>query len=601
MSISEHEIDSIVSSSCSLSNEEQKEALLDGNRSANSSFKRAFSGQIQRNRMAIHSFHFPTTTNEGRSRGNIRTGMTRGFTTPRDRTYSLESETQTHKISVVESHIISNKNARSRLIESEETEDTKLKCIAKDLMGMGFREKLVVGIIDHMQITNIEEAIDYMLKPPTGWIHKYIPEDTGDMESMGTCLICEEPPSEHVEFREGGYGYSGSHGYSGSIRSIRSITPNPNPNPNPNLRSFISNSGSFTDNGEDMFNKFFLTDFKPTPTGGENIKHRDSYIIFQERTQRMSERVVEDERKQKFEEDEVACGICYETLSWNMKYSLECRHHFCNKCVIDYLEYHICNGNVLELSCPEHGCRIPFNLPDLKSLLTPEIFYKYLKFRENIAVNLKRNIRWCPRADCGRYVEKVGGKNHLVCICGEDFCFKCGGSWHPKISCKKSIAKKYGRYAVEKNVRRCPGCSIPVDKDTGCNHMTCYYCKHEWCWICGLAYWHGHYDNPFFGCTGGLLEYDDPDQKLVSFTKMIIVTLVLILTWPFICFLGSFCVFLICKEVRGGKFFTATMYSLIFILWLLTLLLAVPLMLLPSWVYQIYKLLFFISIRRRIR
>jgi ariadne-1 len=31
---------------------------------------------------------------------------------------------------------------------------------------------------------------------------------------------------------------------------------------------------------------------------------------------------------------------------------------------------------------------------------------------------------------------------------------------------------------------RCPGCNVPIEKNTGCNHMQCIKCKAGFCWLC---------------------------------------------------------------------------------------------------------------------
>ncbi len=36
-----------------------------------------------------------------------------------------------------------------------------------------------------------------------------------------------------------------------------------------------------------------------------------------------------------------------------------------------------------------------------------------------------------------------------------------------------------------------PKCSVPIEKNGGCNHMQCYNCKHEFCWMC-LGDWESH-------------------------------------------------------------------------------------------------------------
>jgi hypothetical protein len=40
---------------------------------------------------------------------------------------------------------------------------------------------------------------------------------------------------------------------------------------------------------------------------------------------------------------------------------------------------------------------------------------------------------------------------------------------------------------LKANTKPCPNCKSPVEKNDGCNHMTCgnRHCRHDWCWICG--------------------------------------------------------------------------------------------------------------------
>ena len=46
---------------------------------------------------------------------------------------------------------------------------------------------------------------------------------------------------------------------------------------------------------------------------------------------------------------------------------------------------------------------------------------------------------------------------------------------------------------IRKVVKRCPKCHVIIDKDGGCNHMTCSNCNHQFCWIC-LQDWDKHED-----------------------------------------------------------------------------------------------------------
>ena len=37
---------------------------------------------------------------------------------------------------------------------------------------------------------------------------------------------------------------------------------------------------------------------------------------------------------------------------------------------------------------------------------------------------------------------------------------------------------------IENNIKQCPDCGIYIEKDGGCNHMNCDLCGYEFCWAC---------------------------------------------------------------------------------------------------------------------
>ena len=53
-----------------------------------------------------------------------------------------------------------------------------------------------------------------------------------------------------------------------------------------------------------------------------------------------------------------------------------------------------------------------------------------------------------------------------------------------------------GRFMLSltlRDIRRCPSCSFIIQKDGGCNHMTCRKCSTEFHWCCGMRYsYNGH-------------------------------------------------------------------------------------------------------------
>ena len=48
-------------------------------------------------------------------------------------------------------------------------------------------------------------------------------------------------------------------------------------------------------------------------------------------------------------------------------------------------------------------------------------------------------------------------------------------------------------------ILQCPKCNICIEKNGGCNHMQCYHCKHDFCWMC-LGDWKTH-GSEYYECS----------------------------------------------------------------------------------------------------
>eukprot|EP00466_Bigelowiella_natans_P006120 jgi/Bigna1/143107/aug1.75_g17815 len=55
------------------------------------------------------------------------------------------------------------------------------------------------------------------------------------------------------------------------------------------------------------------------------------------------------------------------------------------------------------------------------------------------------------------------------------------------------------------NTKICPKCKVHIEKNQGCNHMTCRKCRHEFCWIC-KGEWRSHR-----GCGG--IKYEQKKEE----------------------------------------------------------------------------------------
>lgn len=52
---------------------------------------------------------------------------------------------------------------------------------------------------------------------------------------------------------------------------------------------------------------------------------------------------------------------------------------------------------------------------------------------------------------------------------------------------------------ISAHTKDCPKCHICIEKNGGCNHMSCYNCKHDFCWMC-LGDWKLH-GSEYYECS----------------------------------------------------------------------------------------------------
>ena len=202
--------------------------------------------------------------------------------------------------------------------------------------------------------------------------------------------------------------------------------------------------------------------------------------------------------------EDMECEVCLEKVSVNDRIKLECDHIICRECLKDSFVSNI--DDRLEISCPGVGCNNLFSFEFILKILTKE------KYRSSYCRNLvqsyidsKPDTIWCPGIDCD-LAFKLNKPKHLMkpsehkrqCSKGHSSCLNCQQPWHAPLDC--AMLKKWLKKCrddsetanwIVANTKECPHCHTSVEKNGGCNRMTCMACKGEWCWICEEK-WAGH-------------------------------------------------------------------------------------------------------------
>jgi E3 ubiquitin-protein ligase RNF19A len=201
----------------------------------------------------------------------------------------------------------------------------------------------------------------------------------------------------------------------------------------------------------------------------------------------------------------IVCEICYMEYPSESVISLPCGHMFCVTCIDGYLCLEIKEARVLQIKCCQVDCEFVFDPEIIASIVSPSQYEKYLTFKRNKLTELDPDSKWCPNPKCGQVVKRENSdSNYMKCAdCGTEICYECNEPWHPKVTCEKATDESYEAWARGKNIQKCPNCKRRVEKDSGCNHMTCAVCGYQWCWLCRGKYTSAHFDrfNPF-GCPG---------------------------------------------------------------------------------------------------
>lgn len=216
--------------------------------------------------------------------------------------------------------------------------------------------------------------------------------------------------------------------------------------------------------------------------------------------------------------DDSVCRVCFQTTTI---LRLSCGDGMCRPCWADYAASQLRSAQSWRKArCACRSCFIPW-----KTIWCGDDGF----LAENLLVQdfvLCQKGKMCPTPDCsGCYIPDVGSESEefgasfsVSCPdCHSLWCFACQVEDHSPVSCEmastwlktarvvqdtlaqaaapnpaaepRTVSTDLNVALVANEIREnsfapCPSCSVTIEKNSGCMHMTCSSCGFKFCWIC---------------------------------------------------------------------------------------------------------------------
>lgn len=187
---------------------------------------------------------------------------------------------------------------------------------------------------------------------------------------------------------------------------------------------------------------------------------------------------------------ESRCKICEEQIE--SRYRLLCEHAFCEICIKQYIIEH---RKADHLVCPDIDCKKKIVLVDIMALLTLEELRDHFLYQKHVFLAEKsKDFKQCPTPDCENILcspeasqetasMDIFSRGVVFCdSCGNDYCFSCLRT-HYDTDCSNNKLME-DEIPAELRPKNCPGCKIPISKETGCDYLSCPSCKIDFCFKC---------------------------------------------------------------------------------------------------------------------
>ncbi|GLT43042.1 hypothetical protein SLA2020_170160 [Shorea laevis] len=194
----------------------------------------------------------------------------------------------------------------------------------------------------------------------------------------------------------------------------------------------------------------------------------------------------------------ITCEICIEEVSGDKATRMDCGHCYCNDCWTEHFIVKINEGQSKRIKCMAHECHAICDEAVVRNLVSkrcPDLAEKFDRILFESYIEDNKMVKWCPSTPhCGNAIRVEDDEFcEIECSCGLQFCFSCLSEVHSPCSClmwehwtKKCRDESETVNWITVHTKPCPKCHKPVEKNGGCNLVSCI-CGQAFCWLCGGA------------------------------------------------------------------------------------------------------------------
>ena len=377
---------------------------------------------------------------------------------------------------------INNEDRKSIFTSTKE----EINPIVVQLQNLGYNKVYSRRVFYYLHPEDLEEALNYMAIENGIIQHRYI---QGRYISNNICYICGEERKKHLNEINNenikNNNFNNNRIYINKINNKQIENNDFNNEMKVNeLNEFQDDLGNFSCNNKNKETIFPKNIFKFKYN--KNKIDNKPFII----NNTLDNLIPEEEEKE--------CEICNEIFIVNENNKVEkCGHSFCPGCWYDFLSVKIKENKLPSIKCLDYNCQEKLTDEFIINLLNSNtnLIKAYKRYKLELEIINDPNKKLCPYPNCDSFLELLDIRNKdVTCKNNHTFCFECLKKPHGKLPCNETIDKNLVEYAKNNFVKKCPKCSIIIEKNKGCNHITCTKCGYQWCWLCNKEYNANHFN-----------------------------------------------------------------------------------------------------------